>query len=119
MAFLKGVKETITVPVTAVCGSPGEDPIEVKFRATFKNNMSPKKVIQYAEKIRKSEAYPEDPIRESLVGWSELYGADDQEVEFSQEALEEMMNSLPYVEALFDGWVQANSNPVAAKQKNS
>lgn len=114
MALLKGVKDRIDVKVTAeVMGDMGRK-IKVPFVVTLKKpTQSEARAIGLAAKDETLDM--ESTIREWLYGWSGLQGPGGEDVPFSEEALQEMLDSIEYTAALTDGIAEVLRGGAKAK----
>lgn len=134
MLALKGIKEEIRVPVEAEIQLERK-PQKVKFVAIYKRkkHSENKALIDALEErarlqdlIREGQEDPDielpgksddELLREYVVGWV-LKGADDEPIEFSEEALNEVIDVTEYREALMRGFMDALSGR-RALAKNS
>ncbi len=145
--LLFGVDAPIVVPVT-VDLLVGGKPHQIKFEAEFKRISrslaikEQKRLNKLVREFRKASAAaannPDDDaaqdradaaadeinqfndrlIRKRLIGWSGLTGADGDELSYSEEALEEMLDHLAYFEALRDAMALATGKVIEDAEKN-
>jgi len=130
MAFLKGVKSAIEVPVKIMVPALNEKDEEVVIEVNpivqfkrFKRTEARKVQLEVAKISREAaEAfesgdmtalftdrldYFDDLLRDSIVGWRKMPGPDDEEVPFSAEILEEAIEDNHYYAGLMAGMRKA------------
>ena len=145
--LLIGADAPVEVPVTVKLQVGGE-PRTLEFRALFKRISrkqalkEQKRLDKLLREFRRASAaaadHPDDDaaqerveavadqinqfndqlIRERLIGWSGLPGADGSELPFSAEALDEMLDHLAYFEALRDAMSRATGKVIEDAEKN-
>lgn len=104
MAFLKGVKDEVVVNVKAVVSGDFGTKITIPFKARYKRlKVADAKILM--DKVKDDGMTDEEMINEVLVGWSDMRGADDQNVEYGPEALAEAMSVMGYRKALVEGFI--------------
>lgn len=95
MSFLKGAKDEALVNVRVeVTGDLGKK-IVIPFKARFRRY----RFTEAQELLRRSrdgELTDDQLIRQVLIDWREMPGADGEEVPFSQEALDEALEIVGY-----------------------
>jgi hypothetical protein len=118
MAFLKGAKDEITVQLTVeVDGDLGKK-IRVPFKATYKK-LKVQEARDVVEKCTNGSMTDEDVVEQYLVNWSELKGADDNEVEFNPDNVYTAMQVREYRSALVDGFMRVQFGRQSVNGKNS
>lgn len=123
MSVLKGVKDTIEVPITAEVEGDNGRVITVKFKATYRKL----RVEEGQEVLRRFELPPDDDdaltdeeaMEKYLIGWRELRGEDGQEIEFAPDVLADAMQVREYRVALVRGFLEALLGREAVQRKNS
>lgn len=105
MSFLKGVKDQVEVHISVVVAGDLGKKIKVPFKATFQR-LSVQDANDVMQKCANEEMTDEDVLRSYLVGWRDLKGANDEEVEFSEDALTEALAVREYRTALIDAYMQ-------------
>jgi len=106
MALLKGVKDRIDVKVTAnVDGDMGRT-IKVPFVITAKK--PPQSERKQALKLMSGGDMDDEAIiREYLLGWHGLQGADGSDVPYSEESLQAIIEAPEYLRAVVQGILTA------------
>lgn len=116
---LKGVKNEITLQVTAnVMDDMGKE-TPVKFKLTFKRIADRKKVKEVVDSVANGENDDLSVIREYLLGWSGIEFDDGTPVEFNDENLEMVMTDRDYARAIVDGFGKVQLGYKALQAKNS
>ena len=116
MALLKGVKDTLQLPLTADLPLDGGKSETVKFSATYR--VPP---VSEAQEVVNQAAAGDLTDREIvdtyLVGW-DMPGDDGTAVPFSEEAVNEAMEYWPYRTALVNGFMTVALGREAVRSKN-
>lgn len=126
MAFLKGIKKAVEIPVTVSLDLLDEqdNPVKIDIHPIvsykrFKRTEARKVQIEVA-KISKEASdafeagdiaalfgerlqYFDDLLSESIITWRKMPGAEDEDVPFSKEALAEAIEDSAYYEGLMAG----------------
>lgn len=113
MAFLKGVKDELTVRTVAEVDQGEGKLVKVPFKVTYKR-LSVDEVEQASSRIDSGESSMRDVIRQYLVRWDDLEGADGEPVEFNDENLSYALNDPDYLSALAYGYICVQSGKRAA-----
>lgn len=116
MAFLKGAKSEVEVHITVeVEGDLGKK-TRVPFKATYKK-LPVSEAKDVLDKCRDGEMTDDDVIDQYLIGWRDLKGDGDEEVDFCLEAVQQAMQLREYRVALVEGFmvVQLGQKVVDAK----
>ena len=119
MAILKGKKDEITVHVKAELEMDLRKKQIVPFKATFMV-LPPKESKALVKRFTDEDDNfgEEDLVRETLIGWSDLEGADGATVEFDADVLEEVLSVREYLAALVRGFMEAQFGRQAVAAKN-
>jgi len=117
MAILKGVKQEINVRVTAVIPQDLGATIKVPFVVTYRK-LKHKERKEALEQIESGELGDFELLEKYVVGWSQLKGADGQDVEFSPEMLEEVADEPEYLQAIIQGFFTAQLGRAAVRAGN-
>jgi len=114
MSILKGVKDEIPVHVTAKIYTGLGKSVSVRFKPVFRK-LKRDELQEITRDVESQVLTDGELIREHLLGWSGLKGHEDQEVPFSDEALDEMLGEIGYVRALVEGFMEAQGVGAALK----
>jgi len=106
MSILKGVRDRIDVKVIANVDTDHGKTLKVPFVITSKKpTQEERKAVMGA--IKDGVIDDEALLREYLLGWHSLPGADGADVPFSDEAVQEVLQSPEYLQAVVTGILTA------------
>ena len=122
MSILKGVKNQISVKVTAVLMQNYEKVVKIPFIATFtkletQESDALSRALGEVTNLEAGELLIAEVVN-ALVDWRDLPASDGGTVDFSEEALDEMLKSDGYRKALIDGFTLVQFNKRVSLQKN-
>lgn len=117
MAFLKGNKGEIEIKTDVQVEGDLGKVIPVSFKTTWRK-LTVTETKHLTEEARKPGFDEDAAIRQHLVNWRDLKGADDSDVPFSDDVVSEMLEHRDYRRALSKAFLQVAFGVKAVEEKN-
>lgn len=119
--FFKGSRESVLLPLVAECDTETGATYRVNFKARYKTPSQDERK-ELAEGCASGVISDDDVVERLVIGWQDVKDSNDEAVPFSIDALQAIMQVVPYRTALVDGGIRMVFGKKAVevmRQKNS